>query len=139
MEVDFVTHLRTKSTITDLVGTRTYVGKLPQQVTTLPVLLVQRISTTHDRHLSGASGVATSRLQLDVWAATAASARAVAEAVRVAVDGDSSLTMGTTKVAAVLDDGESSTYEPADDGSDTGEFRITQDWIVHHAETTPSL
>ena len=137
MIIDFATYLLTLSSITDLVSTRIFVDKLPQLVTARPTITVQRISATHKRDHAGQLGIATTRIQLDVWAATAASADAVAEAVRVAVDGVGPITMGTTPIVRAFDDGESSTYNQAIDGSDTGEHRVTQDWIIWHTETTP--
>jgi hypothetical protein len=135
--IDFVTYLLTKSAITDLVGTRIFVDKLPESITTRPSVTAQRISTVHQRHLGGESGIATDRIQVDVWGATSATTDAVAEAIRIAIDGQGPLTMGTTAVVRPFDDGESSSYSTSVDASDQGEHRVTQEWIVWYAESTP--
>ncbi len=135
--IDFATYLLTKSAITDLVSTRIFVDKLPESITTRPSVTVQRISSVHMRDLSGETGIATDRIQLDVWGTTSATTDAVADAVRIAIDGQGPLTMGTTAVIRPFDDGESSSYSTSIDGSDQGEFRVTQEWIIWYAESTP--
>jgi hypothetical protein len=135
--IDFATYLLTKSAITDLVSTRIFVDKLPESVTSRPSVTIQRISTVHQRALSGETGIATDRLQVDVWGSTSATTDAVAEAIRIAIDGQGPLTMGTTAVVRPFDDGESSGYSQGIDASDQGEFRVTQEWIVWYAESTP--
>ncbi len=134
---DFITYLLTKSTITDLVGTRIFVAKIPDATTARPAITVQKISDVHLRHHGGLAGVATTRLQLDVWGATSTSVDAVAEAVRLVLDGAGQVTMDGTKVIRTFLDGDNDVYSQAIDASDQGEFRVSQDWIVWHAEDTP--
>lgn len=75
------------SGVTDLVGSRIYLLKLPQRPT-LPAIRIQRISSPRFQHLRGPLYPARSRVQVDTFAAESsggnahAQATAVAEAVR---------------------------------------------------------
>lgn len=59
-------HLLTKSAITDLVSTRIYAGVLPTKPT-LPALTMQVVEHEHERHLTGASGVAHATIRFEAY------------------------------------------------------------------------
>jgi hypothetical protein len=86
MEALVYGRLTGNSEVAALVGTRVYPLHLPQ-APTYPAIAYSRISTveahTHDR----AGGLSESRLQVDCLAANYAGARALAGAVRGALDG----------------------------------------------------
>lgn len=88
IEAGLVYKLQNTGGITTLIGTRTYLERIPQGAT-LPCLTYQRISTprllTHDT--SGGAGTAHPRFQFDAWAATYSSAKAITDALRAALNG----------------------------------------------------
>lgn len=69
-----------------LVGTRIYPLLVPQDAD-LPAMAYQRISGPRDHTHSGASGLAMARMQLTYLASSYAAVKALAEAVRAALDG----------------------------------------------------
>lgn len=71
--------------VTALVGTRVYFATAPQ-APVLPYIVMYRISAPRVHSLEGPSGLAAARIQIDMYAKSGASARAVGEAVRVALD-----------------------------------------------------
>lgn len=84
-----IAYLTNYAGLVSLISTRTYLMKIPQSAT-LPCLCVTRIDTprelTHDT--SGATGtLAHPRFQLDAWATTYASAKAINDQVRAALNG----------------------------------------------------
>ena len=70
---------------TDLAD-RIYPLQIPSG-TAFPNAVYQRVSTRRDATLGGPNGQSLARLQLDVYAKTHLQARAIADAVRVALDG----------------------------------------------------
>lgn len=118
--------------ITALVSTRIYPNKLPQTVT-LPAITYQRISTPriHTHDTSGKTGTAHPRFQFDAWGTSYASCKAVADAIRAALNGYRG-TMGgadpVTVQGALIDD------ERYDNSPDTGMERIMSDFIIWHLE-----
>jgi hypothetical protein len=133
IEAGLVYKLTTTAGITTLISTRVYLERIPQGAT-LPCLTYQRISTprilTHDT--SGSAGTAHPRFQFDAWAATYSSAKAIADALRAALNGfKGTITSGVDSVVvqAALIDGESSEPDP-----EAGLARIRSDYIIYHLE-----
>jgi hypothetical protein len=116
-----------------LIVDRVYAIRLPQTVTT-PAVTIQRISTPrlHSHDTSGSTGTAHPRVQIDAWAGTAASAKAVTDQVRAALNGyRGTVTVGTKTViiqAALIND-ERASFEP-----DSGLYRTSADYVVWHTE-----
>lgn len=77
--------LQSDTTLVGLLGTRMHPGRLPQ-TPTYPALVYKRVSGVRVRHLRGPAGLAHARLQLDVYAATYAQGKAVADRIRVVLD-----------------------------------------------------
>ena len=73
-------HLLALSSVTSLVSGRIWTFRFPQSPT-LPAVLVQQISDIHDPHLRGTANLKVARIQIDVIATTAGSARAVDQAI----------------------------------------------------------
>jgi hypothetical protein len=84
VETELFTRLTTYPGLNALVGTRVYPNKLPQDPT-LPALSYRRVSAVRPSAMGSDIGLARARFQVDVWAATYASARAVAEQLRQAL------------------------------------------------------
>jgi hypothetical protein len=118
--------------ITALVGTRVW-GSRVKQGSTFPCITKQRISTprihTHDE--SGSSGMlARPRFQIDVWGASEASVKAVADAIRTALNGKvGSLGAGCISIQAALAEEEVLEYDP-----ETDIYRVRCEYIIWQLE-----
>lgn len=97
--VDTRTFLLANAPLAALIGTRIYPLQLPQ-TPTLPAITQQVISDVYELAQYGTSGYPTARVQYDCWGATYLSARAVAAALRVAIDGYYGAMGGTNVWAA---------------------------------------
>ena len=114
--------------VSALLSSRIYPGTLPQNWTA-PAISYQRISGERNRILSGPDDRATPRIQIDCWADSYSGARALAEAVRSAIDGYAGL-MGTTQVGSVVLESDTDFYEP-----DTNVYHVSMDFWISHIET----
>ena len=124
---------KTGTTLYGLVGSRIYPLRLPQGAT-LPAIRYQRISTPRYHAMGGDSNLSSPRMQLDIFAETYGSAKAVSEALRKKLQNFSG-TMGTTSVnvsnvAVLLLDQSENTEE------DTKHTRIRMDFSIYHDEST---
>lgn len=125
IESELRTHLLTESTITSLVGARIYPVLLPQ-APTFPAMTYQRVSGSRVQSLTGPSGMAHPRFQIDCWAQTYDGAKELAAAVMTELDGYRG-TMGDTRVGGVIVYGDRDIYEP-----DVEIFRVTIDITIWH-------
>lgn len=111
------------ATLAALVGTRVYNLRLPQKPT-YPGVTLARVSTDEDLAHDGPTGYETARFQIDSYAATSAAVRAVANAVRDALNGLSGTAGGV--VIHVI-----SFENQVDEWGDLLDvWRITQDYMV---------
>ena len=105
--------LQASGAVTALVGTRVSPVYRAQDEA-LPAVILTAISVTPQNHLNGPPTLDANRVQMDAYAPTFAEVRAVADAVRAALEaGD-----------CVMDN-EFDGFEP-----DVSEYRVTQDWLV---------
>jgi len=130
MEAALIAKLLATAGITALVSTRINWSRRPQGAA-LPAIVLQRISGTPDVHHAGASGLVVSRVQVDCWAASYGSAKAVARAVETAITAQT-FTQGATRFDVILIDSE------RDDSTDetTPLFRTSLDLMVHSANAS---
>ena len=109
-----------------LISSRMYPTMLPQAVT-LPALTYQVVSATRAPTMRHNDNLPTKRIQIDAWSRSVDEARAVAEAIRALFHyyerGD------ITGVQGVFLQDEREDYEP-----DTLLYRVSRDYMVHHAE-----
>lgn len=110
-----------------LIVARFYPLRLPENPT-YPAATYQRISGPRVHSQTGPSQLAYPRFQLDCYASTYLGAKAVAGALRVALDGYKGL-MGTVAVGSVLFMDDRDFYDPA-----TRIWRVSMDIIVGHTE-----
>jgi hypothetical protein len=101
------------SGLTALVGERMS-PLIRDQNETLPCVTLSLVSVDPQNHLNGAPTLDQNRVQIDSWATTYAGARAVAAAVRTALE-----SAGLNLIS------EFDTFE-----SDVNEYRVTQDFSV---------
>lgn len=124
-------HLLTVSAVTALVGSRVYNQLLPQSPT-LPAVVVQDISQLEGAHLRGADGVFRTRVQIDVYAKTKASADAVDEAIHGDGAGSGLAfftgTAGDLQIDVIRPEAKRDGFEPGE----LRQFRVMRDYFVHH-------
>jgi hypothetical protein len=113
-----------------LVVARIYPNVVPQDIA-MPAVAYQRISTVRDMAHDGPTGVAHARFQFTISASTYSSARNVANAIRVALDGFSGLMggVGGVTVEAVFVENDFDGYNQAG-----GEQVVRMDALVIHQE-----
>lgn len=126
-----IAYLSAYSGLTALISTRVYLMRIPQNAT-LPCLTVTRVSTprelTHD--MSGASGtLAHPRFQFDAWATTYASAKAITDQLRAALNGHTGTTGTGITIRAALIDGEAPSFD-----TETELYRSQSEYIIWHEE-----
>jgi len=112
------TYLRAASAVSALVSGRIY----PQVLPSSPIysaLTYQRISGPADKSLAGANGRVIARIQIDCWAVRYADAKALASAVKTAMNAaegadlpDDDSPPDTLRIGAVTLDNDQDTYEP---------------------------
>ena len=131
MEEALVARLLDQVGITAVSGQRITWGRRSQGGT-LPAIVLHRIDGNRGYHLGGASGLVTSRIQVDCWAATFSAAKLAARAVEVAVSG-TRFVQGSIRFDAIL------VIDERDDSEDlngTALFRTSLDLAVHHASAS---
>lgn len=87
MQEDLTALLLATPAVTGLVGTRVHWGMLPPTVQGRPYLNLTVVSDPQQYHFKGPSQLRQPRVQIDIWAESAASARAVAAAVEALLSG----------------------------------------------------
>ena len=125
------TRLEGHAGLAALVGTRIYPVRRPQNAT-LPAVTYQKVGGLSEQTHGGASGLAASRFQFDVWAATYSSASAVAEQIRVALIGFRG-TVDGVEIGGVLHRGDRDLPDPL-----TGMFHRSIDFAIWHSEAVPA-
>lgn len=128
MEAAIINRLLASAGVTALVAQRITPGRRDQGGA-LPAIVLHRIDGQRDYHLTGASGLVASRMQVDCWAATYGDAKRAARAVD-AVMSAARWTAGAVRIDAVLiADERDDTFD--EDGNAL--YRTSLDLMVHHA------
>jgi len=102
LEGSFYEKMRTDAGISALVSNRIFPDQLPQKVT-LPAISYQRIAGQSIRSHSGAGSIEKATIQVSAWAKKPTQARAVAQAVIDALNGQT-WTEDGTKVSKCFKD-----------------------------------
>jgi hypothetical protein len=130
-------HLIATAGVQTLVADRVYSFRKPQGAAT-PYIVFQRISGERLHTLDGPTGRAHPRIQIDAYATTYPAARAIADAVRaaldgfkgdVAVDAESPPTSLKIVYAALQDD-----RDFVEDDIDPVLYRVSSDYFVTYQE-----
>lgn len=136
LEENLYTYLQTKTGLTSLVSTRVYPDTAPQTAA-LPFLVYARVSTTRE-HKFAATGTETrlaqARVQIDCYAATYSAVSALAEQVRLALDGWRG-TIGSGYANRIMLDNETDLPADPDFGEQIGVRRRSMDFVIWHEET----
>lgn len=120
--------LTADTAVAALVVARIYPVTAPQNVTK-PYAVYQRIGGIRNRSLDGPDGLARPRYQIDAWSLDIDEARAIAAAIRRAIDGFRGQSAGLTIGEILMDDEPFEDFEP-----DTLLYRVSADYIVWHNE-----
>ncbi len=134
IEQGLVAHLLADGPTAALIGTRVHPIVRPQG-DPLPAVVYQRVSTVRDTDLNGPTDFVQARMRLDLWDDSYGGVKALADAVRVALNGvglASPKTLGSEPVQMVYLDNDGDL--PKIDG-DQRDHRVSQDWIVIYTET----
>jgi hypothetical protein len=140
---DVRTYLLTQATVTAVVGTRIYPLKIPQSISTYPSITYQMISQVPAHTLTGGAGYAESRIQYDIYAETKPAADSLDEILRNVLQGfppaGNAGTMGSSTVSSVKADLLRELWEPSQDNSDKGWFRLSRDYWIRHSQSVPTF
>ena len=107
--------------------TRCYPSTLPQDPA-YPLILYMRVYGARENALEGPVGMANPHFQIETWAKTYAAAKALAQAVRNALNGYRG-TSGTVRIGSFLIQSERDVYESA-----VACHRIIMDYSIWHDE-----
>ena len=134
------TYLKSKSGITDLVGSgssaRIYTSRA-REGKPLPYIIIAISGGQSSEHLGGITGLATSAVNVWACASTSTGADALAELIRLApLQGYRGL-IGTTKATVSAQSHRDDGYEESGDGSDSAAYYWTRRvFMVTHTEAT---
>lgn len=109
------------------ITTRCYPVMIPQGAT-MPLIRYQKVSGVRDHVLTGPTGLARPRIQVEAWAETYSGAKSLAAAIREALDGYIG-TAASVAIGSCLIESERDIYE-----SELGVHRVVQDYMIYHKE-----
>lgn len=137
---DLRTYLKTKSAITNLVGTgdaaRIYFHDAKEGAT-LPFIILEIFEGESNEHLTGISGICSNRVQVDCYGVTAAAAYTLAEAVRLAPLQMYRGNMDTSKVNNVTSNvSYRRGFDPPVTGSAQKRYWVSRDYVITYTEAT---
>lgn len=132
-----ITYLKTKSGLTDLVGTRIRFA-FAEQTDKPPYIVINNIDNVHKHHMTAASGQVVGRFQVDCYGSTPLSAMNVAEQVRLSLDGKQG-TVGADYLELCHLDSERDDTTPPVPGADTGIYAVQQDYLIGWSVSVPTF
>lgn len=115
---------------------RIYPGKAPTTAG-YPYVVYNRISSEHVHYQRAAAGLAYALFQIDVYDDDSPGAHAVAEQLRLALDGFTVQTWSGIEVQRTLLESERDSFESFDDGTQEGLFRVSMDFNICYVESVP--
>ena len=129
--------LQTLSSVTAVIGTspndRIYPDVLPQGAT-LPAITYEEPSGQEDYHLTGRSGMAESRVQINCFAATRSAANALGRIVRNTLGDGVNRQCGGIYVRKCHVENDHTIYESPIDGSDAGRYVRSTDYVISYQQ-----
>jgi len=135
-------YLKSRGSITSYVGTGDNARIHPlvaPQGTTSPYIVYNQISNPHMHQLSGSSGFAKARIQLNAWSDEYDEAQDIAEVIRDNIDGLHGVYMGTVDVQSVLlmDNNDEIEYDPETEVAKL--YGVRMDYEFWYSENVPIL
>lgn len=112
----------------NVITTRCYPGMIPQDAA-YPLILYMKVTGNSDNLLNGLSGLAYTRMQIESWAETYASAKALAVEVKQCLNAKK-YTKDSVAIGSIVMQSENDFYEDA-----VKCHRIIQDYTMWHTES----
>lgn len=128
IEQDLYYKLKNNANVSGVVSSRIYPMQLPQGWT-LPALTYQRISTPRATILSGPSGRARPRFQIDCWADNYETIKDLATKVRGCLDGFKGDINTESNVGGIILESERDILE-----DEINVYRVIMEFIIPHFE-----
>jgi len=132
-ETRMLAKLLATTAVTDLVGDRIRKHHRKTDWGQSDAITYQRISTDWVNGADKNSSTAFARIQLDLWSSTPLGARALANAVRTALNGWRD-TDGSPAVSMCHFLNEQDLPQGPDSGEEATEYRISQDYLIQYSE-----
>lgn len=132
LDVDLRSTLLAWDDLSSLIEDRLFSRVAPQGVQA-PYVVMLRVSSPVQYHLSGEAGIATPRYQFSCYGKEHGQSRAVAAAIRGCLSGFRG-PMGSTRVRWVSIEDVRDLYEDRADGEQIGLFRTDLDLVFAHLE-----
>lgn len=138
LATDLHGYLTRRADLADLVGGRIFVSSVPAGVP-MPYLVIQQISLGSDANMSAASGLYTAGWQCDCYADSVATCDAMADVLRLSLDGYQTDDFPTVTLEAISMEGDrmAASYDR------TGELNYTQrrsiDITIWYQTTVPTF
>ena len=129
IEKGVYSRLSTDSTLTAIVGTKIFAGRIEQEVSP-PFVMFWRVSGSRPDSLTGHNGMTRANIQVDCFATTYGQIKAINDAVRLRLDGFKG-TMGTEEAKACRMTGEREYYD-----QEAELFISSLDFSIWYVETT---
>lgn len=139
MEEALIRLLLNASGLTALVSTRINWSVRPRDVSDVPAIVLHRIGGLPQITLDGPSGHIQSRVQVDCWALTYASALAVSRAVKSVLNGfrgpvsnGASPPTTLSNIQGILPDNEQQSFEVSGTEAAQRYHRVSLDYLIWH-------
>lgn len=135
MEAALIGHLLGHAAIIAAVSDRVYWSVRPQDVKTLPAIVLHLVGDgARTYNMDGPSGLVSRRVQVDCWAETFLSAVTVRDAVIAALSGEKILATGS-EIQGCFAAGEFASFE-AEEGKEAPRryHRVSLDFLIWHSE-----
>lgn len=128
------TYILSKTAVTDLIGQRLYLDRLPQGAT-LPAATIFKISERDTHGISDRAGFVHCRLQISCHSTSRLTTEALADAIRSSGLCAQKGTVNSVVVHGVtVEDGKRNYVLDARDGSDDHEYVTDFDFMVSYSE-----
>lgn len=129
IEKGVYSRLNADATLTTLVGTKVFAGRVDQEVAP-PFVMFWRVSGTRPDSLAGHDGMTRALIQVDCFSTTYGQMKSINDAVRLSLDGFKG-TMGTETAKACRLVGEREYYD-----QEAELFVSSLDFSIWYVETT---
>ena len=125
------TYLLAESVVTDICGQRIWMKRLKQNES-IPAIAIRTISETHDHSVDGLAGTVSTRIQLECFAVTSETARALAYAcISCGIDSQKGTYDGTDIRSVMVEDGIREYEDEDTSGGDYQRHVASIDFMVH--------
>lgn len=131
MEEALVAMLLADSGVAALAGARIWWGRAPQANATRPYVVMRKVSGRPEYHMTAPAGLSETRVQLDAYGETYASARLTARALQAKLSGFRG-SSGGKSFQGIFVEAERDLADAADAGTVEHLFGVSFDAIIWH-------